>query len=47
MSTEQYDEIERIFNGTWVIDRDENIEEFMTAAGKKFLSENYLSDLCL
>ena len=34
MSTQDYDEIEKIFNGTWKYDRDENIETFMKADGK-------------
>ena len=34
MSSKDYDEMERIFCGTWKVDRGENLEEFMTAAGK-------------
>ena len=33
-----YDQIEKIFNGSWKYDRDENLEAFMTAMGENFLS---------
>ena len=34
MSSQDYDEIEKIFNGTWNYDRDENVEEFAKADGR-------------
>ena len=36
MSTQDYDQIEKIFNGSWKYDRDENLEAFMVAFGKRF-----------
>lgn len=35
MSTQEYDELEKLFNGTWIVDRDENFQAFMDAAGEK------------
>ena len=44
MSSQDYDEIEKIFNGTWNYDRDENVEEFAKADGR---DKHYLSrDMC-
>ena len=40
MSSQDYDEIEKIFNGTWNYDRDENVEEFAKADGR---DKHYLS----
>ena len=39
MSTQDYDEVEKLFAGTWKCDRDENLDEFMTAAGKNLKIE--------
>ena len=34
MSTQDYDQIENIFNGSWKKDREENVKEFLAATGK-------------
>ena len=34
MSSQDYDECEKIFCGTWKLERDENLDAFFTAAGK-------------
>ena len=35
MSDQEYEDIEKIFGGSWRVDRDENLEDFMTAAGNR------------
>ena len=38
MASQDYDEIEKIFAGKWIYDKDdENIEAFLKADGKKVL----------
>ena len=37
MSTQDYDEIEKLFAGTWKCEKDENLDEFMTAGGRTFV----------
>lgn len=37
MSAEDYDQVEKLFCGTWKVVRDENTEEFMIAAGMIFV----------
>ena len=37
MTTQEYDQLEKIFNGSWKFDRDENREAWMDAAGKIWL----------
>ena len=32
--SQDYDQFEKVFNGTWKHDRDENLEAFMVAVGK-------------
>ena len=42
MSSKDYDELEKIFTGSWKYDRDENLEEFFSAVGKTSLSYSSL-----
>ena len=35
MSTQDYDQLEKVFNGSWKSERDENMEDFLAASGKK------------
>ena len=37
MTTQEYDQLEKIFNGSWKFDRDENRKAWMDAAGKIWL----------
>ena len=39
-----YDQIEKIFNGSWKYDRDENVEAFMAAVGEtNFIKCEFIS----
>ena len=40
MSTKEYDELEKLFNGSWKIVREENMDAFNAAAGMAIINRH-------